>query len=174
MALTGVLVLGLALAGCAQPSVESASQTAPVPSISVPDGTVRFAGVSVSGSTQEKPTFLIGDETQSTASFTVYDVVEGSGTQATKTDKVTVNYVGRSAKTKRQFDSSWDRGTPYVADLPKLTFAAFTQGVPGMRPGGRRLVVVPGPLAFGATPPQGSGLGPNETLVYVIDLVSVG
>lgn len=123
--------LAIGLTGCAQANTRETSSTPPTPSISASDGSIRFAGVTVSGPVGQKPTFLIGDETAGTESFTVYDIVEGSGAQAVKDAKVTVHYVGRSAKTKRQFDSSWDRGTSYSADLSTLVFAAFTEGVPG-------------------------------------------
>jgi len=106
-------------------------------------------------------------------SLVTYDVVEGTGPAATSTSKVSVQYVGRSARTKRGFDSSWDRGKPFDFVPSRVTFVAFSQGVLGMRAGGRRLVVVPGKLAFGASPPASSDLGPDETLVFVIDLVSV-
>lgn len=121
----------------------------------------------------ERPTVTIGDSTQETASIQVDDVVAGKGPAATAADKVTVEYVGRSAKTKRTFDSSWERGSAFSYDPARIAFKAFTEGVPGMRVGGRRIVVVPASLAFGASPPASTGLGANETLVFVIDLISI-
>jgi peptidylprolyl isomerase len=100
-------------------------------------------------------------------------VILGSGAAASATDKVTVRYIARSAKTKRTFDSSWARGKDFSYDPAKIAFKGFTEGVPGMKVGGRRIVIVPGPLAYGSTPPPSLGLGPNETLVFVIDLVSI-
>ena len=161
-----------ALTACSSPAAttsETASGTGPSASIS---GT-QFDGVSVSGALGSPPELLVGDDTQQTSNLQYKDVVVGTGATATATSKVTVNYVAKSAKTKRPYDSSWDRGKAFSYDPTKITFKAFTEGVPGMKVGGRRIVVVPGPLAYGANPPSWSGLGPNETLVFVIDLVSV-
>ena len=47
----------------------------------------------------------------------------------------------------------------------------WTQGLTGMQVGGRRVLVIPGDLAYGATPPAGSGIEPNETLIFVVDLI---
>jgi len=66
-----------------------------------------------------------------------------------------------------------DPANAYSYDPAKVVFKAFTEGVVGMRVGGRRIVIVPGALAFGVNPPASFGLRPNEDLVYVIDLVSI-
>jgi peptidylprolyl isomerase len=67
-------------------------------------------------------------------------------------------------------ESSWNSGTPATYPLSQL-IVGWQQGIPGMKVGGRRLLVVPPDLGYGA---QGSGpVGPNETLVFVMDIVSV-
>lgn len=129
--------------------------------------------MTVTGELHTAPVVLIGDSTQQTSSLQYKDLVVGTGPAATATDPVTVDYVAKSAKTKRPVDSSYDRGAPFSYDPAKIAFKAFREGVPGMKVGGRRLVIVPGSLAYGATPPASTGLGPNETLVFVIDLVSI-
>jgi len=101
------------------------------------------------------------------------DVVIGEGTAAKPGDHVTVHYVGVSFSTGKQFDSSWDRRQPF--DFP-LGGGAVIQGwdfgVTGMREGGRRTLIIPPALAYGA---RGVGpIGPNETLVFIVDLVNVG
>jgi peptidylprolyl isomerase len=136
-------------------------------------GTLSYDGVTVNGDVGREPAFLIGDETQQTSSIQVRDVVVGTGATATATGHVTVEYAARGARSKRTFDSSWLRGKPFSFVPSKIAFSAFSSGVPGMRVGGRRLVIVPGPLAFAGKPPAGSGLAANETVVFVIDLVSV-
>jgi peptidylprolyl isomerase len=159
--------------GCVAVTGCSSAGGTPAPTSASPSD-LTFDGVSVkAGSLGTVPTFLIGDSTQQTSSLQIKDVIEGDGPVAGPTDKATVQYVARSAKTKRQVDSSWDRGQAFSYDPAQITFKAFSEGVPGMRVGGRRLVIVPGPLAFGANPPQGSGVGPDETLVFVIDLLAV-
>jgi peptidylprolyl isomerase len=72
--------------------------------------------------------------------------------------------------TGQKFDSSWDRGQPIEFGLDQV-IAGWTQGVPGMKIGGRRVLVIPADLAYGQNPPPGSGIEPGEPLVFVIDLV---
>ena len=103
----------------------------------------------------------------------VKDLKEGTGAEATAGSNVTVQYVGTSFKNGRQFDASWDRGEPFSFQLGAgSVIPGWDQGVEGMKVGGRRQLVIPPDLAYG---PQGSppAIGPNETLVFVIDLVSV-
>jgi len=101
------------------------------------------------------------------------DVVKGDGKPARSGDHVTVHYVGVSYSTGEQFDSSWDRGAPF--DFPlgaKRVIQGWDFGVAGMREGGRRTLVIPPSLGYGA---RGVGpIKPNETLVFVVDLVKVG
>jgi peptidylprolyl isomerase len=101
------------------------------------------------------------------------DVVQGNGDTAESGDQVTVQYVGVSWSTGEQFDASWDRGQPFPFRLGAgEVIPGWDQGVAGMREGGRRQLVIPPDLAYG---PQGQPpvIGPNETLVFVVDLVKV-
>jgi peptidylprolyl isomerase len=83
-----------------------------------------------------------------------------------------VQYVGVSYSTGEQFDASWDSGQPFQFQLgAQMVIPGWDQGVAGMKKGGRRELVIPPDLAYG---PQGRpGIAPNETLVFVIDLLSV-
>lgn len=101
------------------------------------------------------------------------DVVEGTGAEAKAGDIVTVNYVGVSWSTQEEFDSSWGTGQAATFPLDQV-IPGWQQGIPGMKEGGRRRLVIPPDLAYGANPPPGSGIAPNETLVFVVDLVKVG
>jgi peptidylprolyl isomerase len=86
---------------------------------------------------------------------------------------VSVQYVGVSYLNGRQFDASWDRGEPFAFQLGAgAVIPGWDEGVKGMNVGGRRMLVIPPDLAYG---PQGSppAIGPNETLVFVIDLLGV-
>ena len=174
------LLLGL-LTGCsasssASPGSSVSSAAAPASSdaaVIAGPGRLSYDGVTVDGVVGREPEFLIGDETQQTSSIQVRDVVVGTGATATAAGHVTVEYSARGARGKRTFDSSWLRGKPFTFVPSKIAFSAFSSGVPGMRVGGRRLVIVPGSLAFAGKPPAGSGLAANETVVFVIDLVSV-
>ncbi|HWM62457.1 MAG TPA: FKBP-type peptidyl-prolyl cis-trans isomerase [Solirubrobacterales bacterium] len=101
------------------------------------------------------------------------DLVEGDGAAAEKGDEVTVQYVGVGHKSGEEFDASWDRGEPFTFQLGAgQVIPGWDQGVEGMKVGGRRELVIPPNLAYGAAgaPPA---IGPNETLVFVVDLVGV-
>jgi peptidylprolyl isomerase len=104
----------------------------------------------------------------------VRDVVQGNGKPAATGDTLSVQYVGVSWSTGQQFDSSWDRGKqPFKFQLGQgMVIPGWDQGLVGMRKGGRRELVIPPSLAYG---PQGQppAIGPNETLVFVIDLQKV-
>jgi peptidylprolyl isomerase len=87
---------------------------------------------------------------------------------------VTVNYVGVLCKTGKEFDSSWKRNQPFTTQLvtgPSGVIAGWVQGIPGMRVGGRRELIIPPSLAYrNAAQP---GIPPNSTLAFVVDLLSV-
>jgi len=101
------------------------------------------------------------------------DLIVGTGDEAVAGKKVTVQYVGVSQKTKKQFDASWDRGQPFSFVLGQgNVIPGWDQGVPGMKVGGRRKLVIPADLAYGSRG-AGSVIGPDEPLVFVVDLVSV-
>lgn len=101
------------------------------------------------------------------------DLVEGTGDQAAPGRTVEVHYVGVSWSSGREFDSSWDRGKTFKFGLGKgQVIAGWDQGVAGMKVGGRRRLTIPPMLAYGK---RGAGgvIGPDETLVFVVDLVGV-
>lgn len=106
------------------------------------------------------------------ASLVTRDIVEGEGAVAEAGDTVTMQYVGVSFSNGQEFDASWDRGEPFTFTLGAgEVIPGWDQGIAGMKEGGRRLLVIPPDLAYGETPPP--GILPNETLVFVVDLVSV-
>src|SRR3712207_3002627 len=101
------------------------------------------------------------------------DLVEGEGEEAVKGSVVEVHYVGVSWKDGRQFDASWDRGDTFKFTLGRgQVIPGWDQGVAGMRVGGRRRITIPPDLAYGK---RGAGgvIGPDETLVFVVDLVGI-
>jgi peptidylprolyl isomerase len=106
-------------------------------------------------------------------SLTTEDLTVGSGTPAALGDQITVNYIGVSCSTGKIFDSSWKRGQPATFPLEQGgLIEGWTQGIPGMKPGGRRVLVVPPALGYGST--GNSTIAPDETLVFVVDLVAAG
>ena len=102
----------------------------------------------------------------------VTDEVVGTGDEVTAGATVTAHYVGVSASTGSQFDASWDRGAPISFPLDGV-IRGWSEGLLGMRVGGRRTLVIPGDMAYGANPPPGAGIAPNETLVFTVDMVDV-
>jgi peptidylprolyl isomerase len=103
----------------------------------------------------------------------VREVVRGRGQRARAGDELTVQYVGVTFSTGEQFDASWDSGRPFSFQLGAgQVIPGWDRGLRGMREGGRRQLTVPPRLAYGA---QGSppAIGPNETLVFVVDLVDL-
>jgi len=96
----------------------------------------------------------------------------GTGAEVKATDTITVNYVGIGALTGKEFDSSYKRGAPATFPLAQL-IPGWQKGIPGMKVGGRRVLVIPGDLAYGPQPPSGD-IQPNETLVFVMDVLKVG
>jgi peptidylprolyl isomerase len=102
----------------------------------------------------------------------IKDIVKGKGKTAKAGRDVTVQYVGVSYSTGEQFEATWDGGKPFQFQLgAQMVIPGWDQGVAGMKKGGRRELIIPPDLAYGA---QGRpGIAPNETLVFVIDLLSV-
>jgi peptidylprolyl isomerase len=102
------------------------------------------------------------------------DIVKGNGKQAKAGQKVSVQYVGIAWSTAKQFDASWDRGQPFKFQLGAgQVIPGWDEGLVGMRVGGRRQLIIPPDMAYGAQG-QPPAIGPNETLVFDIDLLKVG
>jgi peptidylprolyl isomerase len=105
--------------------------------------------------------------------LTEKELVEGTGAEAKSGDEVTVQYAGVGYESGEEFDASWNRGEPFPFNLGAgEVIAGWDQGVAGMKVGGRRELTIPPELAYG---PAGSppSIGPNETLIFVIDLLAV-
>ena len=101
------------------------------------------------------------------------DLELGDGDEATPGSVVEVHYVGISWSTRQQFDASWDRGDAFKFKLGRgEVIQGWDQGVAGMRVGGRRRITIPPMLGYGK---RGAGgvIGPDETLVFVVDLIGV-
>jgi peptidylprolyl isomerase len=101
------------------------------------------------------------------------DIVKGKGPRAKPGDTVIVNYVGVSFSTGEEFDASWDTGQPFPVQLGAgNVIEGWEKGLVGIREGGRRELIIPPEQAYGAkgAPPS---IGPNETLVFVIDALAI-
>jgi FKBP-type peptidyl-prolyl cis-trans isomerase len=101
------------------------------------------------------------------------DTQVGTGEEVKASDTVTVDYTGAVAATGIVFQSSKDSGQPVSFPLSGV-IPGWTQGVPGMKVGGTRRLLIPAELAYGANPPAGSGIPANADLVFDITLHKIG
>jgi peptidylprolyl isomerase len=99
------------------------------------------------------------------------EIITGTGPEAKAGESVTVNYVGVLYKGGKEFDASWKRKEPFSFTLGRgQVIAGWDQGVAGMKVGGRRLLIIPAPLGYGAkgSPPA---IPPNAALLFMVDLL---
>ncbi len=171
------LAVGLAACGNSSPvdaggtgtSYGSVPTTSPTVSASAASGNDNIGG-SVTANMGQEPKIVVPSGPPPT-SLETKDIVVGTGPQATLSSTVTVQYLGVNYATGKPFDSSWSRGQPATFSMAGVV-PGFADGIDGMRVGGRREIVIPPDLGYGATgsPPA---IGPNETLIFVVDLLSV-
>lgn len=124
-------------------------------------------------STDQKPVVEI-PATDPPADLQIDDLVEGDGATAAAGMMATVDYVGVSWSTGDEFDASWNRNDTFSFNLGGgEVIQGWDQGVQGMKVGGRRRLTIPPEMGYG---PSGAGnvIGPNETLVFVVDLRRLG
>ncbi len=119
-----------------------------------------------------KPEVTIPDEHPPTE-LVVDDITVGDGAEAARGHQVRVHYVGVSWSTGEQFDASWDRMEPFSFGLGQgQVIRGWDEGVQGMKVGGRRRLTIPAEMGYGAAG-AGGVIAPNETLVFVVDLLGV-
>lgn len=156
----------------AESSGSSSGSASSSPAASPSSGTPGSGGVPKVGNAsdvKQQPTLEAGTGTPP-SQLVIADLVPGTGQTAKPTDTVTVQYVGADYATGQVFDSSWGRGQPATFPLNQVV-PGFAQGISGMKVGGRREIVIPPALGYGD---QANGpIKANETLVFVVDLVSV-
>jgi len=125
-----------------------------------------------SGEPGDKPVVRIPDGAPP-SELQIEDVVHGDGTEAVAGTTCSMHYVGVSWSSGTQFDASWDRGSPFSFQLGAgMVISGWDQGVAGMKVGGRRRLTIPPEMGYGARG-AGGAIGPNETLVFVVDLLGV-
>jgi len=123
----------------------------------------------VTGNAGEAPTIAAPSGTPP-ANLETSDIIVGTGTEVVATSTLTVHYTLMSWSNGAIVESSWSSGQPATFPLSGV-IAGWQQGLPGAKVGGRRLLVIPADLGYG---PNGSGpIGPNETLIFVVDIIGV-
>ena len=163
------LVALLAVAGCGGGS-DSSSSTESIESTAAESGSNGKSGANAD--TSKKPKVVV-PKGAPPKQLEEVEIVEGSGAEAKKGDEVTVQYVGVGYESEEEFDSSWSRSEPFGFTLGAgMVIPGWDQGVEGMKVGGRRELIIPPELAYGATPPS-PAIGPNETLIFIVDLLAV-
>lgn len=101
------------------------------------------------------------------------DLVVGSGQEVKAGDTVSVHYTGALASNAGVFQSSKDFGTDPVTFPLSGVIKGWTDGIPGMKIGGTRRLLIPSDMAYGANPPSGSGIPANADLVFDVELISI-
>jgi FKBP-type peptidyl-prolyl cis-trans isomerase len=109
---------------------------------------------------------------ESTETLQVTDTTVGTGDEAKAGQTLVVDYTGAVAATGKIFQSSLDTGQPATLSLDQV-IEGWKEGIPGMKVGGVRRLVIPAAKAYGETPPDGSGIPANADLVFDITLKGV-
>jgi peptidylprolyl isomerase len=101
------------------------------------------------------------------------DLIKGEGAPLEKGDTATMEYVLATYSTHKVVQSSWTDGAgAFSTTWPGNLITGWNEGLAGMRVGGRRELIIPPSVGYGASSP-GSGIAANDTLVFVVDLLSV-
>jgi peptidylprolyl isomerase len=162
--------LALAAAGCGSDDDKGKDEAATTPAAaSAPAATTPTTPAEMA--TKPKVTVPSGPPPKK---LEIKDLKRGSGQAAKTGDALTVQYVGVNYANGKQFDASWDRGQPFQFQLGAgMVIPGWDEGLVGMKPGGRRELIIPPDLAYGAqgSPPD---IPPNATLIFVIDLEQIG
>jgi len=181
-----VIGLAAAVAGCGGSSTAAGVQAAPsagataqarVAPTPAPSSTTTSA---TSTSTTPLPAALktkpkvVPPSGPAPTKLVIKDLIKGAGPAAPAGSTVTVQYVGVLYKGGKQFDASWDHsgGQPTALPLSNV-IQGWQQGIPGMRVGGRRELIIPSNLGYKAAGSPQGGIPPNAPLVFVIDLHGV-
>jgi len=148
-----IAMSSLLLTGCGDQELNSSADKVP------PVTTNQGEAPTIGAPTGDAPKTLV-----------IKDIIVGKGAVALPTSTMTVHYTLMTWSNGALIESSWNSGSPATFPLANV-IVGWQQGIPGMKVGGRRLLVIPSDLGYGA---QGGGpIGPNETLIFVVDAIGV-
>jgi peptidylprolyl isomerase len=174
--LTLVLALSAGGAACGEDD-EPASSGTGSEATATPTPTASEAGIEaivqgIGKDTKAKPE-VPAPQGDPPAELVIRDLVRGRGPKAKAGDELSMQYVGISWSTGQQFDASWDRGAePFAFQLGAgMVIPGWDQGLVGLRRGGRRLLIIPPDMGYGAEGTPDGAIAPNETLIFVVDRV---
>jgi peptidylprolyl isomerase len=175
LALAALLAAGIAACGDDDTSSSGEAAATPTATEAPPaEANIDEIAAGITRNTKQKPDVALpkGDPP---AELIKKDIVKGSGPKARAGEQLTMQYVGHSWSNGQQFDASWDRGQPFAFQLGAgMVIPGWDQGLVGMREGGRRLLVIPPDMGYGASGTPDGAIAPNETLVFVVDLEKIG
>ena len=174
LTLTAAVLLAAGVAACGDDD-SSAGETAATPTATeapaAPNTDAIAAGITKN--TKKEPQIVTPEGAPPTELIS-QDIVKGKGPKAKAGDQLTMQYAGYSWSNGQKFDASWDRGQPFQFQLGAgMVIPGWDQGLVGMREGGRRLLIIPPDLGYGEAG-AGGAIGPNETLIFAVDLEKIG
>jgi peptidylprolyl isomerase len=169
------LVLGAAVAACGgddSSSGETAATATPTETPAAAPANVDEIAAGITKNTKKEPK-IVTPKGDPPTKLVIKDIVKGKGPKAKAGETLTMDYTGYSWSNGQKFDASWDRKQSFPFQLGAgMVIPGWDQGMVGMQEGGRRLLIIPPDLGYG---PQGSGpIGPNETLIFAVDLRKIG
>jgi len=174
LTLVALAVSALTLTGCSSssssPTTTAASTT---PTTSGPPTTISTADLSPAGTAGTAPTIKVPAGKPPTRLETA-DLITGTGPAAKAGDSVTVQYVLATYSSGKEIQSSWS-SQPFTFTLdasPEQVITGWDMGVTGMQVGGRRELIIPPSLGYKDQSP-GAGIAVNDTLVFIVDLLSI-
>jgi peptidylprolyl isomerase len=185
-ALAALVVLALAGAGCGSSTKESAADQSAAKAeqeaknqqpIAEPKALTspKVAPTAGEADLAKKPTVPKGTGSPPSSAVKAETLIAGTGTEIKNGQQATVQYVGVLFKNGKEFDTSWGKGKqPFQFTIGSgQVIPGWDQGVLGMKVGERRRLTIPAALAYGAqgSPPK---IGPNEPLIFDIDLKKIG
>ena len=174
LVILSVSVLGLA--GCSNssssatttsPSTSPATSTTP----SGPVATIPATDLSPAGTAGKQPTVTVPAGTPPTH-LESSNLIAGSGPAAKAGDNVTVQYVLATYSSGKVIQASWTSQAFTFTLGQGQVIPGWDRGVVGMQAGGRRELIIPPSLGYGANSP-GAGIAPNDTLVFMVDLLKI-
>jgi len=180
LSLVAAVLLAVGVGACGGDDSSSEGETAATatpteaPAEPSAENNVDAIAAGITKNTKKKPEIAVPEGDPPTG-LVIKDIVKGKGPKAKAGDQLTMQYVGNSWSTGEQFDASWDRGQAFPFQLGAgMVIPGWDQGMVGMRAGGRRLLILPPDLGYGAGGTPDGTIAPNETLIFAVDLEKIG